>query len=271
MDHTRHDRVSHFSRTARPCVLPNHMCICLQTSYGWRGTPSLGVRLHSGIRGRSRTLGHGPYFSSSRRLGTFLANVVYRSYSFQGLTPILYWRHHDEILTTRSSDLPDLVRSLVSSSSHTDYTMDIDQPLVCGTPIQRISGRLSICNAASLRRPDLLQVHQDIAFVCLEPHDPTGVSRDESRMLSIQTPQGKKGQHHFLTVVLPRSMPFIQRHLQNQRTVCIACNTGTDISVGVALAALAMFFRPDGSWYPQGNARDELCTWRSMEPICLRN
>ena len=90
-------------------------------------------------------------------------------------------------------------------------------------------------------------------------------------MLSIQTPLGKKGQHHFLTVVLPRSMPFIQRHLQNQRTVCIACNTGTDISVGVALAALAMFFRPDGSWYPQGNARDELCTWRSMEPICLRN
>lgn len=79
-------------------------------------------------------------------------------------------------------------------------------------------------------------------------------------MLRIQTPEGKKGQHHFLTVVLPRSMPFIQHHLQNQRSLCIACSTGTDISVGVALAALALFFRPDGSLRAQGNTRDDMCT-----------
>lgn len=183
---------------------------------------------------------------------------------FQGLTPSLYWRHCDKILTTAPSDLPDLVRSLVSASFHANDVTDPNQPL-CHTPIQHISGRISICNIASLRRPNLLQTHRDTAFLCLTPDDPnhlksTVLPGQESRMLSIQTPEGKKGQHHFLTVVLPRSMPFIQDHLQNERTVCIACNTGTDISVGVAVAALAIFFLPDGSFSPQGNARDDICT-----------
>lgn len=260
MDHTRHDFFSHFSKTARPCVLSAHMRLCLQASHEWRGTPSLGVCLHPRVRGRPRTLGHGPYSISPRR-----SRGVHHHCSFQGLTPVLYWKHRDELLTTRSSDLPDLVRSLVSASSHTDPVMDLDQPL-CGTPIQRISGRISICNIASLRRPDLLQLHPNVAFLCLAPQDTnhlTGevvASIEASRMLSIQTPEGKKGQHHFLTVVLPRSMPFIHTHLQNQRIVCIACNTGTDLSVGVAVAALAVFFHPDGSLCSQGNARDRLST-----------
>ncbi|KAF8554921.1 initiator tRNA phosphoribosyl transferase [Imleria badia] len=176
-----------------------------------------------------------------------------------GLTPTLYWRHRVEILAAGSSDLPDIVQSLVSASSRPDDAIDPNHPLR-STPIQHISGRISICTIASLQRPDLLQAHPDVAFVCLTPQDPdqTAGSTDESRMLRIQTPEGKKGQHHFLTVVLPRSMPFIQHHLQNQRTLCIACNTGTDISVGVALAVLALFFRPDGSLCAQGNARDDM-------------
>ncbi|KAG6381976.1 initiator tRNA phosphoribosyl transferase [Boletus reticuloceps] len=152
-------------------------------------------------------------------------------------------------------------------SSHTDDPTDPNQ-LLCATPIQYVSGRISISTIASLQRPHLLQAHPAVAFVCLalRDHDldpnPAGPATEEasesSKMLRIQTPEGKKGQRHFLTVVLPRAMPFIQRHLQDQRTVCIACNTGTDTSVGVAVAALAMFFRPDGSLCAQGNARADI-------------
>lgn len=258
MDHTRYDLISHLSKTVGPCVLSTHMRLCLQASHERRGTPSLGVCLHPRVRGRPRALGHGPYYISPRR-----SRGAHRLCSFQGLTPVLYWRHRDELLTARSSDLPDLVRSLVSSSSHTDPVMKPDQPL-CGTPIQRISGRISICNIASLRRPDLLQLYPNVAFLCLAPQDTNHLTSvvvapsNAFRVLSIQTPEGKKGQHHFLTVVLPRSMPFIHTHLQNLRTVCIACNTGTDTSIGVAVAALAVFFRPDGSLCSQGNARDQL-------------
>lgn len=193
---------------------------------------------------------------------SFQANAVCCLVLFQGLTPNLYWRHCDMVLTIGPSDLPNLVRSLVSASSHTGDVTDPNQP-PCGTPIQHISGRISICNMASLRRPNLLQTHRDVAFLCCTPQDPNclaGTAGDETRMLSIQTPEGKKGQQRFLTVVLPRSMPFIRYHLQNRRTVCIACNTGSDISVGVAVAALAMFFRSDGSFCSQGNARDDICT-----------
>ncbi|KAF8141176.1 initiator tRNA phosphoribosyl transferase [Boletus edulis] len=186
-----------------------------------------------------------------------------------GLTPSLYWKHRHEILSTASSALPDFVRLLVSvaSSSHTDDPTDPNQ-LMCTTPIRHVSGRILISTIASLRRPHLLQAHPAVAFVCLalrdHDHDPnpagpaTEEASESSRMLRIQTPEGKKGQHHFLTVVLPRAMPFIQHHLQDQRTVCIACNTGTDMSVGVAVAALAMFFRPDGSLCAQGNARADI-------------
>lgn len=162
-------------------------------------------------------------------------------------------------------DLPDLVRALVANvSQHVCDASNLTQPL--GTPIEYISGRISICNIASLRQSNMLQASPDIAFLCLTPKDPNtlaGSTRDATeapKMLSIQTPEGKKGQRHFLTAVLPRSMLFIEHHLQHGRAVCIACNTGTDISVGVAVAALALFFRPDGSWCSRRNACNDMCT-----------
>ncbi|EGO00764.1 hypothetical protein SERLA73DRAFT_28779, partial [Serpula lacrymans var. lacrymans S7.3] len=60
--------------------------------------------------------------------------------------------------------------------------------------------------------------------------------------LQIVTPFGKKGQIHYLQVVLPRSMIFIESHIKSGRPVCISCDTGKDVSVGVALAALSKLF-----------------------------
>ncbi|KAG9312145.1 initiator tRNA phosphoribosyl transferase [Chiua virens] len=165
-----------------------------------------------------------------------------------GLTPNLYWKHHHKILTTGSSELPDLVRSLLSNASQ-NHSIDIDH------------------NGVDLSEPDSesLRAHPNAAFLCLtpdSPDDPNGsvasTGDEPPRMLRIQTPDGKKGQHHFLIAVLPRSMPFIAHHLQRHRTICIACSTGTDMSVGVAVAALAVYFRADGSCFPQGNARSEI-------------
>lgn len=181
----------------------------------------------------------------------------------------MYWTHHDEILTTPSSELPDLVRSLVAASSYTDDALNLNQGHP-GIQIKHISGHIFIYDIASLQRHNLLQSNPDAAFLCLMPDDPTHFTRVvgagtspetcRDRILCIQTPEGKKGQYHFLTIVLPHSIPFIQHHLQRQRTICIACTTGTDLSVGVAVAALALYFRPDGSLCGHGNARQDMCT-----------
>lgn len=69
-----------------------------------------------------------------------------------------------------------------------------------------------------------------------------------TRVLQLYLEYGKKGQHTFLHDTLPRSLSFIHYHLsQNQsRSICIACETGKDASVGVALTVLQVWFDDQG-------------------------
>ncbi|KAI6094632.1 hypothetical protein EDD16DRAFT_1502888, partial [Pisolithus croceorrhizus] len=71
-------------------------------------------------------------------------------------------------------------------------------------------------------------------------------------------------QHHFLRTVLPQSVPFIERHLISGTKVCIACDSGSDTSVGVGVTALALFFREDGSFHPQDDGQSNLCEFRNL-------
>jgi tRNA A64-2'-O-ribosylphosphate transferase len=185
----------------------------------------------------------------------------------KGLTPTIFWNNHASILRSGRSELPNLVRSLVEDSSDANVygTNDPNQALIA-MPIERVSGLLSICSVATLRSKPLLAAHPEIALLCVTSKDPeqstskAELPTENSAILWIQTLEGKRGQHHFLNTVLPRSLPFIQSHLQKGRKVCIACDTGTDVSVGVCVAALAKYFRADGSFYPSGNEQGDLCT-----------
>ncbi|KAF9228467.1 initiator tRNA phosphoribosyl transferase [Gyrodon lividus] len=180
-----------------------------------------------------------------------------------GLTPTIFWDNHDGILRARRSELPELIRSLLSVSSSVYDSSDPTQALKAA-PIERVFGLLLICSAATLQLKPLLAAHPEMALLCLTSKDPglsinvTELPTEDSRILCIQTTEGKKGQHHFLNTVLPQSMPFIQSHLQRGHKVCIACDNGTDISIGVCVAALAKYFRADGSFYPKGNEQGYL-------------
>jgi len=66
--------------------------------------------------------------------------------------------------------------------------------------------------------------------------------------LRIETLQGKRGRIQFLQSVLPQSMSFISHHLRLNARVCISCDSGKDLSVGIALAALQTFFDETGSF-----------------------
>ncbi|KAH7883244.1 tRNA A64-2'-O-ribosylphosphate transferase, partial [Phlebopus sp. FC_14] len=177
-----------------------------------------------------------------------------------GLTPTIFWNNRTGILKAGRSELPELVKSLVEASSSTNIHDDSNsQRTFQPTPIDHVSGLLSICCTASL----LSISNSPIAMVYLTSGSTylsvgTG-ARDPALTLCIETPEGKKGQHHFLHTVLPCSIPFIKTHLLDGRQVCIACDKGTDISVGVGLAALAKFFREDGTFNPQENRQVDLC------------
>ncbi|EIM80755.1 initiator tRNA phosphoribosyl transferase [Stereum hirsutum FP-91666 SS1] len=83
----------------------------------------------------------------------------------------------------------------------------------------------------------------------------------QPKILHLYLDSGKKGQHSFLHSVLPQSLDFISSHLAQDRRqqgeeegvyrgrdVCIACESGKDASVGVAVAALQILFDDEGRY-----------------------
>ncbi|KAG1739096.1 tRNA A64-2'-O-ribosylphosphate transferase, partial [Suillus paluster] len=173
-----------------------------------------------------------------------------------GLTPTQFWNHKSDILHANRNELPNLVRTLTSSTNGSDARTNLNSHLNVSfhpTPIHHVRGRLSVCtNHDLLSSPKALD-DDAVAVVCLTSADhalPAFKDRDQDhpRVLCIQTPQGKKGQHHFLHSVLPQAIPFISLHLKNLRRVCVSCEKGTDMSIGVALVALTMFFNESGEF-----------------------
>lgn len=164
---------------------------------------------------------------------------------FQGLTPAVFWKNRYELLGTTRSGLPDLVHSLLSSPGAPCVDVASDcKP----TPIAHVSGLLCLCSTNVLRSGLSFFSKSQLAVVWLTSSDPSALigAIEPSLLLHIQIPAGKKGQHHFLHTALPISMPFIKLHLNRGRKACIVCDSGTDISVGACIAALAIFFREDG-------------------------
>ncbi|KAG1824375.1 initiator tRNA phosphoribosyl transferase [Suillus subaureus] len=161
-----------------------------------------------------------------------------------GLTPTQFWKHKQTLLNANRNELPTLVQAL-TSSSNTQSTHTNSNSSFHPTSIHHIHGRLSICTTDDI--PSSL--NDEFAAVYLTNADQAPPAlKDHPHVLYIQTPRGKKGQHHFLHSVLPQTMPFILHHLQNTRRICIACETGTDTSIGVALAALTKFFDNSGKF-----------------------
>ena len=68
----------------------------------------------------------------------------------------------------------------------------------------------------------------------------------KSRKVYIPVIAGKKGQSHFLQTTLPTATALIGDRLAEGKRICIVCESGKDLSVGVALATLQLFFHNNG-------------------------
>ena len=114
------------------------------------------------------------------------------------------------------------------------------------TPVNRVGGRLLIGSV-----PDIINVNKEdnMDFIIL-----ASSMQDEpvfkSRKIYIPVVAGKRGQSHFLQTILPTATDFIRDSLAEGKHICIVCESGKDSSVGVALAALQLFFQDDGHLAP---------------------
>ncbi|KAK7057702.1 initiator tRNA phosphoribosyl transferase [Favolaschia claudopus] len=161
----------------------------------------------------------------------------------EGLTPTLFWRHRQTLLEADRAELPGMVARLVAHDADAVVRLQ-DSSKRAPTPITRVRSRILVGAVSDL--PGNWQ--QDTAYIVvtgLATRDvviPTG----SLAVLQIEAWAGKKGQFQFLQDILPRAIDFARAQLKAGRRVCAACDTGTDFSVGVALAAMQLFFDDEG-------------------------
>ncbi|KAK0483100.1 initiator tRNA phosphoribosyl transferase [Armillaria luteobubalina] len=150
-----------------------------------------------------------------------------------GLVPEMFWSHKAELLASSQTELQNLVVSIVTASP----TQKGEPPTI----LSKVGSRLAICQSSGLSSPSL---GDEFVYLVLSEND---VEIGETLQVErIKTLPGKKGQAQFLSTVLPRAVTFIQSALAERRSVCVSCDTGKDVSVGVVVTALQILFDDNG-------------------------
>ncbi|KAI1462286.1 initiator tRNA phosphoribosyl transferase [Annulohypoxylon moriforme] len=169
-----------------------------------------------------------------------------------GLTPPVFWRHADVLLSTPEPDLSDLVRSLVSDEGANMGSASPRQIAPC-----LFVSCLPLCDASS---PSTC-----VVAVYSKTTDPSSWIKSP---LLMEVGVGKhKLASRNLRLALPSISDFVRRFLERAsdssssedsesnspepRRIVIACETGKDISIGVALALLCQHFDSEGRFNPQ--------------------
>ncbi|KAJ3726981.1 tRNA A64-2'-O-ribosylphosphate transferase [Lentinula raphanica] len=175
-----------------------------------------------------------------------------------GLTPEIFWEDRKLIMSTGRSDMEAVVASCASRAHGSNKAR---RP----SAIDRVNGRILLCSTADIIAELKGQLHQTfeipavVTFLVLSSHarwnDASMVANP--RVQYISAPEGKNGRT-FVQTVFPRSMDFIQTQLIQGRSVCVACDTGKDLSVGVALAALSRFFDEHGKFLESNTQNNTL-------------
>ena len=156
----------------------------------------------------------------------------------QGLTPEMFWAHRTRLRAADRADIPTLVAEIVASQSTVSA---VQNP---ASPVLHVNGRLLLAAIKELPPPSQ---SGDVRYIILTPSNEED-SQPMDTHIYIPTVSGKKGQSHFLQTILPLSVDVISRALQEGHNVCVACESGKDMSVGVVLAALQQYFGDDGSY-----------------------
>ena len=155
-----------------------------------------------------------------------------------GLTPTVFWKHKDQLLNTIEEDMPALIQHLIRSCpdvGDSDAVRLGSSSLYIGT----------IRNFSSRKLYDGIIVCGDVSPPKSEPKS-EDASKNRTRILHFLCGHGKLGSRA-LRSQLPLLLPFVRSLTVGEKPpkILMACSTGKDLSVGVALAVLCLFFDDD--------------------------
>lgn len=195
----------------------------------------------------------------------------------QGLDPQIFWNHRDELISTSRAELPTLVASLVSGPRAPSTSCPEHSALNPPEEIVKVANRIALTTLANAQiylspnlpsRTSLILIdeltspapQQEQPAPTATP--PVAASTEETPssdpVLRFAIPTGKKSQTSFLHDVLPTALPYINSKLSAGSTIIIACPSGKDLSVGLALAAIATYFDDTGTYIGKSNSQCKL-------------
>lgn len=154
-----------------------------------------------------------------------------------GLTSSLFWAHKDQLLSTTESELPDLIASLIDGETTTADTVVQLTPFlaVAALPAPKAECLVSLTNETT---PKEEWIRSGTEMV-------VGLGKNKTASRNLRT-------------ALPDICDFVSRYLQGHPhgKVTIPCASGTDTSVGTALALSCYLFDEEGRFrVPDGEAR----------------
>lgn len=161
-----------------------------------------------------------------------------------GLTAPLFWQHKDELLATSEAEIPDLIKALIDRRADSGPAA---ATLIKPTT-QLYIGTLEAADEAPAGFRAIVTCGAKSAMV-----DSSGGARH----LHVACAPGKVGSRQ-LRNELAKVQSFVASVLRNNADadILVACSTGKDHSVGVALAILCLFSNDTGTLLA-GNDGDE--------------
>jgi tRNA A64-2'-O-ribosylphosphate transferase len=164
-----------------------------------------------------------------------------------GLTPPVFWAHESDFLSTPEVDLPELITSLVASQSATmagPAPRQVAPCLFVGTLPKEVSLKFT-CTINLL--PDVTDSSSWVKSPsCME----VGIGKHKLASRNLRT-------------ALPQICQFIEAYITTHdqtsiedSRIIISCETGKDISIGVALALLCQVFDSHGNLHALGTRQD---------------
>ncbi|CEL57117.1 tRNA A64-2'-O-ribosylphosphate transferase OS=Saccharomyces cerevisiae (strain ATCC 204508 / S288c) GN=RIT1 PE=1 SV=3 [Rhizoctonia solani AG-1 IB] len=159
----------------------------------------------------------------------------------KGLTPDLFWRHKDKLLACDQTDLEDEITQILEDTRNSEGIALLN-------PIRPVHGRILVGTRAA-NHPMYLGDLDTCAMLILTSNvsDVQQPENSTPTTLSVRSFYPKQHPTEFLTHTLPISLEFIRTHLELPGSrVCILCKDAKDLSVGIATAAITLYFNEAG-------------------------
>ncbi|RDA94256.1 hypothetical protein CP533_0631 [Ophiocordyceps camponoti-saundersi (nom. inval.)] len=159
-----------------------------------------------------------------------------------GLTPTIFWRHVNDLLATDEADLPPLIKDLVAKAKVESSQQSSQQP-----SLRRLTPRLSV-GALPLPSPK----SRDTCYLALLPKQtPRDTWLQSSTQMEVGLGRYKTASRN-LRLALPDVCAFVAAFLSESANgqVVIVCESGSDLSVGTALALSCRVFSDEAETQP---------------------